>query len=39
MRETPEFCDRCGSVCDARCRSEALRDHTVQRAILYGQRF
>ncbi len=31
-----EFCDRCGSVCDARCRAERLRDQTRARARSLG---
>jgi hypothetical protein len=29
-----EFCDRCGSVCDAGCRSAALRERTHIRALV-----
>ena len=28
-----EFCERCGSVCDARCRADTLRDQAVTRAL------
>jgi hypothetical protein len=27
------FCDSCGQVCTAACRSEALRDHTRTAAL------
>ena len=33
-----EFCERCGSVCDASCRAEAVRDLYLQRALRYGLR-
>jgi hypothetical protein len=32
------FCERCGSVCDSGCRSEAIREHARQRALAYGWR-
>jgi hypothetical protein len=33
------FCDRCGRVCDAQCRSAALRDaHLVRDLYLGGGR-
>jgi hypothetical protein len=28
-----EFCDRCGSVCDARCRALAIREQALTRAV------
>lgn len=31
-----EFCERCGKVCDARCRAEALRDQARTRALTAG---
>lgn len=31
--EEIEFCDRCGSVCDSRCRADALRERNYDRAI------
>jgi hypothetical protein len=34
-----EFCDRCGSVCDAACRSDALRERAREKALLYQGRF
>jgi hypothetical protein len=27
-----DFCERCGSVCDARCQAEAARSRAVERA-------
>lgn len=33
------FSERRGVVCDARCRSRALRDAAFDRAIVYGHRF
>jgi hypothetical protein len=33
------FDDRRGTVCDAHCRSEALRDAMLERALQYGPRF
>ncbi len=33
-----EFCDRCSTVCDARCRTERLRDQAVLRALTAGSR-
>lgn len=34
-----EFCDRCGSVCDAACRRNALVGRVRERALLLGMRF
>ncbi len=31
--------ERSGTVCDAGCRAEALRQATLTRAVLHGQRF
>jgi hypothetical protein len=31
-----QFCDSCGSVCDAACRSEAAREAPRQQALVYG---
>jgi hypothetical protein len=28
-----DFCERNGRVCDARCRSSAIRDRAVERAL------
>ena len=33
-----EFCDRCGCVCDARCRADRLRDQAILRALTAGWR-
>ena len=30
------FCDRCARVCDARCRSGAVRELAVTRVLLAG---
>jgi hypothetical protein len=31
--ESVEFCDRCGSVCDSSCRSSAVRQRNLDRAL------
>jgi uncharacterized cysteine cluster protein YcgN (CxxCxxCC family) len=36
--EWVEFCERCGAVCDAACRAEAVRDAYLQHALRYGLR-
>ncbi|MDQ3876266.1 MAG: hypothetical protein M3322_12105 [Actinomycetota bacterium] len=33
-----EFCDRCGSVCDAACRRNAIIERARDRALLQGMR-
>jgi MinD superfamily P-loop ATPase len=33
-----EFCERCGSVCDAACRRNAIIDRARDRALLQGMR-
>jgi hypothetical protein len=33
-----DFCDRCGSVCDARCRADAARRRSVESALRHGFR-
>jgi hypothetical protein len=33
-----EFCDRCGSVCDTRCRTDALRAQAIDRVLRFGGR-
>jgi hypothetical protein len=33
-----EFCERCGSVCDQRCRADTLRDQARTRALTAGLR-
>ena len=33
-----EFCDGCSRVCDAACRSEALREHSREQVLRYGVR-
>jgi ferredoxin len=33
-----EFCDRCGSVCDAACRRNAIIERARERALLRGMR-
>lgn len=33
-----EFCDRCGSVCDAACRRNAIIGRARERALLLGMR-
>ena len=33
-----DFCDRCGSVCDARCRADALRTQAFDRVLRFGGR-
>lgn len=33
------YSERTGVVCDATCRSDALREASVVRAALHGQRF
>ena len=33
-----EFCDRCGSVCDTRCRANALRARAFDRVLRFGGR-
>jgi hypothetical protein len=33
-----EFCDRCGSVCDAACRRNAVIGRARVRALLLGMR-
>jgi hypothetical protein len=37
---TIEFCDRCGSICDATCRRNALLERARDEALLhaYGAR-
>jgi hypothetical protein len=35
---TVEFCERCGSVCDAACRRDAIVGRARDRALLYGMR-
>ncbi len=32
------FCERCGTVCDAACRSQALRDQELTRGVIAGWR-
>ena len=32
-QERVEFCDRCGQVCDARCRADAVRERVLARAV------
>jgi len=32
------FSERLGTVCDAHCRSQALRDAALERALQYGHR-
>ncbi|HEX6761795.1 MAG TPA: hypothetical protein VF094_03235 [Gaiellaceae bacterium] len=34
-----EFCERCGSVCDAACRRNAIIDRARDQALLLGQRW
>jgi hypothetical protein len=34
-----DFCDRCSSVCDAACRSDAIRQRAQKKAMRYGGRF
>jgi hypothetical protein len=41
IKSTPAevaFCDRCGSVCDARCRADALRAQAFDRVLRLGGR-
>jgi hypothetical protein len=38
-QETIDFCDRCGSVCDAACRSDQVREQALDRALRQGPRF
>jgi len=33
-----DFCDRCGSICDERCRRTALRDRAFDRVLRFGGR-
>lgn len=33
-----EFCERCGAVCDAACRRNALVERARERALLHGMR-
>jgi hypothetical protein len=33
-----DFCDRCGSICDERCRRAALRDRAFDRVLRFGGR-
>jgi hypothetical protein len=33
-----EFCERCGSVCDAACRREAIIGRARERALPFGWR-
>ena len=33
-----EFCDRCGLVCDAACRRNAIVERARDRALLQGMR-
>ena len=33
-----EFCDRCGCVCDAACRRNAIVERARERALLQGMR-
>ena len=37
-RADVEFCDRCGSICDERCRRAALRDRAFDRVLRFGGR-
>jgi hypothetical protein len=42
LRKTPEtidFCDRCGSVCDAACRANQVREHALDRGLRERPRF
>ena len=32
------FCERCGSVCDSVCRSDAIRERARQQVFAYGWR-
>ena len=34
-----EFCDRCGNVCDAACRRNAVIGRARDRALLLGMRW
>ena len=36
--ETVEFCDRCGTVCDAACRSRQVRDRVIDQGLRHGPR-
>ncbi len=33
-RQVVEFCDRCARVCDARCRSAAVRARNLDRGLV-----
>jgi hypothetical protein len=33
-----EFCERCGLVCDAACRRNAIVERARDRALLHGMR-
>ncbi|NUR77403.1 MAG: hypothetical protein HOQ28_14100 [Thermoleophilia bacterium] len=33
-----EFCDRCSRLCDAACRSQALRERARAKVLRYGGR-
>jgi hypothetical protein len=33
-----DFCERCGCVCDAACRTEALRERALVKALQRGGR-
>jgi hypothetical protein len=35
---TLEFCDRCASVCDARCQAAAIRERTLTQVLRLGVR-
>jgi hypothetical protein len=37
-RHDVTFCDRCSSVCDARCRSNAMRESSQDRVLEHGFR-
>ena len=37
-KTTIEFCERCGNVCDSRCRAEAIRSQAADQALRYGWR-
>ena len=36
--ETIDFCDRCGTVCEAACRSSQVRERAIDQGLRYGPR-
>lgn len=37
-KEPVEFCERCSTVCDRRCRSKGVREQGLAKATRFGPR-